>query len=53
MNTDSISLAKLTFNSVMKELKQFNIYNREREVITFQKYFILETNKQIKIDLKY
>ena len=52
MNTDSISLVKSKFNSVMKELKQFNIYNRQREIISFQKYYILETNKQIKIDLK-
>ena len=32
------------YDSVMKELKQFSIYNREGVVISFQKDFILLSN---------
>ena len=45
MNTEPINPQRSKFNSVMKELKQFNIYNKEGNIINFQKCFILETNK--------
>lgn len=35
---------KNSYNSVMKQLKQFSIYNKEGNVIRFQKYFILQSN---------
>ncbi len=37
-------LYKKRYDSVMKELKQYSLYNREGVVISFQKDFILLTN---------
>lgn len=37
-------LYKNKYDSVMKQLKQFNLYNREGKVISFQKNFILQSN---------
>ena len=37
-------LHKNRYDFVMKQLKQFSIYNKEGKVISFQKYFILQTN---------
>jgi hypothetical protein len=42
MRVDKIS-SKKKYSSVMKQLLQFNTYNKEGEIISFQKGWILET----------
>ena len=45
------NIIKKNYNSVMKQLLQFNLYNKNREVICFAKDAILE-NRWIYRNLK-